>query len=70
MPGASAVPSSTGSVPCCCTAPSAGRASPSGQTLHAVAFALLLSAFYPSLAPLLWAFALAVGVPRAVHGLH
>ncbi len=32
---------------------------PSGRTLHAAAFALLLSSHYPTLAPLLWAFALA-----------
>lgn len=43
---------------------------PSGHTLHAVAFALLLSAYYPAMAPLLWSFALAVATSRVVLGLH
>ena len=43
---------------------------PSGHTLHAVAFAVLLSAFYPALLPLLVVFALAVGLSRVVLGLH
>lgn len=43
---------------------------PSGHTLHAVAFALLLSANYPSLTPLLWGFAFLVGTSRVVLGLH
>ncbi|MEO5770810.1 MAG: phosphatase PAP2 family protein [Burkholderiaceae bacterium] len=43
---------------------------PSGHTLHAVAFGVLLSAFYPALAPLLGVFALAVGMSRVVLGLH
>jgi undecaprenyl-diphosphatase len=43
---------------------------PSGHTLHAVAFALLLSSFYPALAPLLWGYAGLVGVSRIVLGLH
>ena len=43
---------------------------PSGHTLHAVAFAVLLSAFYPALLPLLGVFALAVGLSRVVLGLH
>jgi undecaprenyl-diphosphatase len=43
---------------------------PSGHTLHAVAFALLLSTYYPALAPLLWSFALAVATSRVVLGLH
>ncbi len=43
---------------------------PSGHTLHAVAFALLLSSYYPVLSPLLWAFAALVGVSRVVLGLH
>ncbi|MGQ3052541.1 MAG: phosphatase PAP2 family protein [Roseateles sp.] len=43
---------------------------PSGHTLHAFAFALLLSAFYPTLAPLLWSFAVLVGLARVVLGLH
>lgn len=43
---------------------------PSGHTLHAFAFAALLSAFHPGLAPLLWGFAAAVGLARIVLGLH
>lgn len=43
---------------------------PSGHTLHAFAFALLLSAFHPGLAPLLWSFAVLVGLGRVVLGLH
>ena len=43
---------------------------PSGHTLHAVAFGVLLSALYPGLAPLLAVFALSVGVSRVALGLH
>lgn len=43
---------------------------PSGHSLHAAAFALLLSAFYPALAPLLWFYALLVAIARVVLGLH
>jgi undecaprenyl-diphosphatase len=43
---------------------------PSGHTLHAVAFAVLLSHHYPGLAPPLWAFAALVAVSRVVLGLH
>ncbi|PTT84695.1 PAP2 family protein [Pelomonas sp. HMWF004] len=43
---------------------------PSGHTLHAFSFALLLSSFYPVLAPLLWGFAALVGLARVVAGLH
>lgn len=43
---------------------------PSGHTLHAFAFALLLSALHPGLAPLLWSFAALVGLARVVLGLH
>jgi undecaprenyl-diphosphatase len=43
---------------------------PSGHSLHAAAFALLLSAFYPALAPLLWFYALLVAMARVILGLH
>ena len=43
---------------------------PSGHTLHAFAFAMLLAAFHPALAPLLWGFAALVGLSRVVLGLH
>ena len=43
---------------------------PSGHTLHAVAFGVLLSAFYTSLAPLFGVFALVVSISRVALGLH
>lgn len=43
---------------------------PSGHTLHAFAFAALLSGFHPALAPLLWSFAVLVALSRVVLGLH
>lgn len=43
---------------------------PSGHTLHAFAFAALLSALHPALAPLLWSFATLVALSRVVLGLH
>jgi len=43
---------------------------PSGHTLHAFAFALLLSSFHPALAPLLWGYAAVVALARVVLGLH
>lgn len=43
---------------------------PSGHTLHAFSFALLLSSLYPALAWPLWAFASLVGLSRVVLGLH
>ena len=43
---------------------------PSGHTLHAVAFAVLLSHHYPGLAPPLWSFAALVAASRVVLGLH
>jgi len=43
---------------------------PSGHSMHAAAFAVLLSAHYPLLAPLLWFYAVLVAVARVVLGLH
>jgi undecaprenyl-diphosphatase len=43
---------------------------PSGHTLHAVAFAVLLSAYYPPLTPLLWAYAVLIALARVVLGVH
>jgi undecaprenyl-diphosphatase len=43
---------------------------PSGHTLHAVAFATLLSFHYPSFSVPLWGFALRVASSRIVLGLH
>jgi undecaprenyl-diphosphatase len=43
---------------------------PSGHTLHAVAFSLVLTSHYPPYAPLLWGFAGLVASSRVVLGLH
>lgn len=43
---------------------------PSGHTMHSVAYAVLFSAQYPSLAPLLWTFAALVALSRVVLGVH
>lgn len=43
---------------------------PSGHALHAFAFAMLLSGAYPALAPLVWSFAVLVGLSRVVLGVH
>lgn len=43
---------------------------PSGHTLHAFAFAVLLSALHPALRPLLWGYAVLVALGRVVLGLH
>ncbi len=43
---------------------------PSGHSLHAAAFALLLSTWYGALTPLLWGYAALVALSRVVLGLH
>ena len=43
---------------------------PSGHTMHAVAYALLFSAQYPSLTMPLWSFAALVALSRVVLGVH
>lgn len=43
---------------------------PSGHTLHAVAFATLLSTYYPALEWIVWPFAALVALSRVVLGLH
>lgn len=43
---------------------------PSGHTMHAVAYAVLFSAQYPSLAAPLWSFAALVALSRVVLGVH
>lgn len=43
---------------------------PSGHTLHAVSFSLILSHHFPALAPLVLGFAMLVAVSRPVLGLH
>jgi undecaprenyl-diphosphatase len=43
---------------------------PSGHTMHAVAFSMLLSHFYPAFEPALWSFTALVALSRVVLGLH
>lgn len=43
---------------------------PSGHTLHAVSFAILLGSYYPALHWVLWPFAGLVALSRVVLGLH
>ncbi|HJV61716.1 MAG TPA: phosphatase PAP2 family protein [Albitalea sp.] len=43
---------------------------PSGHTMHAVAFSLVLAHYHPALAAPLWAFTALVAVSRVVLGLH
>jgi undecaprenyl-diphosphatase len=43
---------------------------PSGHTLHAASFAILMTAYYPALAWLVWPFAALVAASRVVLGLH
>ena len=43
---------------------------PSGHAMHATAFSVLLSAYYPPLAIALWSFTLLVALSRLVLGLH
>jgi undecaprenyl-diphosphatase len=43
---------------------------PSGHTLHAVSFSLIIAAAYPALAPLVFGAAVLVAVSRPVLGLH
>jgi undecaprenyl-diphosphatase len=43
---------------------------PSGHTLHAASFAILLTWYYPGLAWIVWPFAALVALSRVVLGLH
>ncbi len=43
---------------------------PSGHTLHAVSFSLIVTAHYPALAPLVFAFAALGAASRPILGLH
>ncbi len=43
---------------------------PSGHTLHAVSFTIVVLAYYPALAPVLLPFTAAVALSRIVLGLH
>lgn len=54
----------------CCTRPLDAFSFPSGHTLHAVSFAIILGHHYPALALWLWAYAALVATSRVVLGLH
>jgi undecaprenyl-diphosphatase len=43
---------------------------PSGHTMHAAAFSLVLASYYPQLGVPLWAFTLLMALSRVVLGLH
>ena len=43
---------------------------PSGHTMHAVAFAIMFSAYLPGLSSLVWGFAIFVAMSRVILGLH
>ena len=43
---------------------------PSGHVLHAVAYAMVVSAHYPAWSSLLWAFVVLVAASRVTLGLH
>lgn len=43
---------------------------PSGHTLHAIAFSVVLCAYYPAMAWVLWPFTVLLAVSRVVLGLH
>ena len=43
---------------------------PSGHTLHSVAFSLILSAYHPMFAVVVWPFTILVAVSRVILGLH
>jgi undecaprenyl-diphosphatase len=54
----------------CACAPLDKYSFPSGHTLHAVSFSLMLTHYVPELAPLVVAFTLLVAFSRVVLGLH
>lgn len=43
---------------------------PSGHTMHAVAFTIVATAWFPALLPLLWVFTMLTGIGRVTLGLH
>jgi undecaprenyl-diphosphatase len=54
----------------CCARPQDRFSFPSGHSLHATAFATLLTWHYPPFASLLWTGALLIALSRVVLGLH
>lgn len=55
---------------CCLSAPLDRFSFPSGHTLHAVVFSLVVTAYYPPLGWLVWPFTALVAASRLVLGLH
>ena len=55
---------------CCLTAPLDRFSFPSGHTLHAVVFSVVVTAYYPALGWLVWPFTAFVAASRLVLGLH
>ena len=55
---------------CCLTAPLDRFSFPSGHTLHAIVFSLVVTAYYPPLGWLVWPFTALVALSRLVLGLH
>ena len=55
---------------CCLCAPLDRFSFPSGHTLHAVVFSLVVTAHYPPLGWLVWPFTALVAASRLVLGLH
>lgn len=54
----------------CDTKPLDHYSFPSGHTLHALSFSIMLSYYYPSLSLLVFSFALLVAMSRLILGLH
>ena len=55
---------------CCLTAPLDRFSFPSGHTLHAIVFSLVVTAYCPPLGWLVWPFTALVGLSRLALGLH
>ncbi len=55
---------------CCLAAPLDRFSFPSGHTLHAVVFSLVVTVHHPALGWLVWPFTLLVAMSRLVLGLH
>ena len=53
-----------------CTRPLDEYSFPSGHTLHAVAFSVVLGAYFPGCRPVVWAFTALVALSRVALGLH
>lgn len=60
----------THSVITCASAPLDRYSFPSGHTLHAVSFTIVMAHYFPEWAPLLVAFTILIALSRVVLGLH